>query len=103
MIDLQLKNEIISLLSPYHPNRVGVFGSYARGENDEDSDLDLLINFKEKISLLKLVQIQHELSDQLQVEVDLITENSLKNPRLKEYILEDLITIFNEEEQPNIS
>ncbi len=102
-MDIELKNNIISLLSSYHPHRVSVFGSYARGENKEDSDLDILISFNEKISLLKLIQIQLELSDELGVEVDLVTENSLKNPRLKKSIFEDLITIFDEEEQPYLS
>jgi hypothetical protein len=71
-----------------------VFGSFARGDNKQGSDLDILIKFKDRISLLKLVQIQQELSDKLSIHIDLITENSLKNPRLKQYIKKDLITIY---------
>ncbi len=76
---------------------IGIFGSYARGQNHKDSDLDILIRFKERLGLLKLVQIQQHLEDQLGIPVDLVTENSLKNPRLKAYIHQDLITIFDEE------
>jgi predicted nucleotidyltransferase len=71
-----------------------VFGSFARGENKKGSDLDVLVQFREQISLLKLVQIEQELGDQLGIPIDLVTENSLKNPRLKEYIIRDLITIY---------
>ncbi len=94
MIDAAIKNQVIELLEPYHPDRIGIFGSYARGENDEDSDLDILIKFKEKIGLLQLVQIQQELSEKLGIEVDLVTEGGVKNPRLKAYIQADLITIY---------
>ncbi len=103
MIDKKLKDSLVENLLPYHPARIGIFGSYARGENKKDSDLDVLISFKEKISLLKLVQIQQELSDILGVEVDLVTENSLQNPRLRKFIDQDLITIFNEEKRPSLS
>ncbi len=81
-------------LLPYHPARISVFGSFARGENNKDSDLDILIKFKDRISLLKLVQIEQELSDMLGIPIDLVTENSLKNPRLKKSIERDLITIY---------
>jgi len=85
MLDFKLKNRVISLLKPHNPLRIGVFGSYARGENSVESDLDLLVSFKDPIGLLKLVQIQHELEDKLGLSVDLVTENSVKNPRLKRY------------------
>ncbi len=96
MIGHKLENQVLSLLLPYQPYRIGIFGSYARGENKKGSDLDILIGFKNRISLLKLVQIQQKLSDELGLEVDLITEGSLKNPLLKKIIEQDLITIFNE-------
>lgn len=98
MIHPQLKYQIIRSLAPYQPERVGVFGSYARGENRKGSDLDILVSFQNRMSLLKLVQIQQELSEHLGIPVDLITENSLKNLRLKKYIYQDLISIWDEKE-----
>jgi len=103
MINKQLIHQIIKSLMPHKAKKIGVFGSYARGENQQNSDLDILISFKNRISLLRLVQIEQELSDTLGIKVDLVTENSLKNPRLKNFIFQDLITIFNEKERPNIS
>lgn len=94
MNDKNLKTRVIDLLAPYQPNRISIFGSYARGEERKGSDLDILIKFKERVSLLELVQIQQELSEKLGIPVDLVTENSIKNPRLKKYIEQDLITIY---------
>ena len=94
MISKELQSQVINTLLPHKPFRIGIFGSYARGEQTADSDLDILIKFEQRISLLKLVQIEQELSDKLGLKVDLVTENSLKNPRLKQYIEQDVITIF---------
>ncbi|MCB9081693.1 MAG: nucleotidyltransferase family protein [Lewinellaceae bacterium] len=93
-MDKELKNQLILNLLPYFPDRIGVFGSFARGDNKEGSDLDVLIKFKDRVSLLKLVQIEQELSDKLGIPIDLVTENSIKNPLLKKYINKDLITIY---------
>jgi len=93
-MDKALQSKLLSLLLPYHPLRVGIFGSYARGEQNHESDLDILIQFRDRISLLTLVQIEQDLSDELGIPIDLVTENSLRNPRLKQYIYNDLITIY---------
>lgn len=103
MVNEQIRNRVIKSLLHYHPEKIGIFGSYARGENRKDSDLDILISFKDKVSLLRLVQIEQKLSDELGIKVDLITENGLKNPRLKNFIYKDLITIFDEKERPDLS
>lgn len=93
-VNKELHTKLLHHLLPYDPVRIGVFGSFARKENKKGSDLDILIKFKDKISLLKLVQIEQELSDKLGIPIDLVTENSLKNQRLKKYIEKDLITIY---------
>jgi predicted nucleotidyltransferase len=103
MIDQKLITRLVTLLLPYHPARIGIFGSYARGENKKGSDLDILIHFQDRISLLRLVQIQQALTDELGIMVDLVTENSLKNPLLKKSIYQDLIQIFNEAKEPAVS
>jgi predicted nucleotidyltransferase len=52
------------------------------------------VKFKETLSLLDLAKIHRELSQILGKEVDLVTESSLKNERLKKYIYDDLKIIF---------
>ncbi|TNE81129.1 MAG: nucleotidyltransferase [Bacteroidetes bacterium] len=74
------------------PTLVGVFGSYARGEENEKSDLDILIDFEKNVHLLELIGLEQELSDLLGIKVDLITLRSV-NASLKPYIESDLIRL----------
>ena len=85
---------IINYLKPYNPERIGIFGSFARREQTATSDIDILVKFRETISLLDLVKIHRELSQILGREIDLVTEASLKNERLEKYIYKDLKVIF---------
>jgi uncharacterized protein len=90
----EINSNIINYLRPYNPVRIGIFGSFARKEETANSDIDILVNFKETISLLDLARIHRELSLILGKEIDLVTESSLKNERLKKYIYNDLKIIF---------
>ena len=56
---------IVSYLKSYNPEFIGLFGSFARGDNSDDSDIDILIRFQSTHSLLKLVKIENELSELL--------------------------------------
>jgi len=90
----QHQTEIIKKVTKkYKPKSIGVFGSYARNEQNKKSDLDILIDFDEDLNLLELIGIEQELSEKLKVKVDLITKRSL-NKNLKEYIEEDLIQLL---------
>lgn len=71
---------------------IGIFGSYARGEQQTGSDLDILIDFPNRVNLLEIVALEEELSQKLGIKVDLVTLKSV-NPQLKPYIEEDLIKI----------
>jgi len=90
----EINSKIISYLSQYGPERIGIFGSFARQEENEDSDIDILVKFKETISLLDLVRIHRELSALLGKKVDLVTEQALKNNRIRKSIYNDLRIIF---------
>ncbi len=91
MISQTQKKIVLEHLSPIKPLKVAVFGSYARGENKADNDLDILIHldYTYPISLLKLAGIEQNISDALGVSVDLVTEKSL-SPYLRPYIEKDL-------------
>ena len=62
----------------YQITSLGVFGSYVRGEARPDSDLDLLVEFRETPSLLEFTYLENELSDLLRVKVDLVMKSALK-------------------------
>lgn len=74
---------------------IGIFGSFARGESTADSDVDLLVRFSKKKSLLDLVRIERELSAVLGRKVDLLTEASI-SPYLKERIKAELEVVYEE-------
>ncbi len=65
-----------------------IFGSVARGEDTALSDLDLLVTFQEPPTLFQLVELEHFLSDQLGIRVDLVLKEDLK-PDLRERILRE--------------
>ncbi|AAB99218.1 TPA: nucleotidyltransferase family protein [Methanocaldococcus jannaschii] len=81
------------LKEKYKVKSIAIFGSYAREEQKETSDIDILIDYYEPISLLKLIELENYLSDLLGIKVDLITKNSIHNPYVKKSIEEDLIYI----------
>jgi uncharacterized protein len=89
-----LDNIIISTLKEFNPEKIGIFGSFARNENTPGSDLDILVKFKDGITLLQLIKLENSLSEKLNVKVDLVTEGAITNKKLKEYILKDLRIIY---------
>jgi uncharacterized protein len=90
----EIKNIILSYLKEFNPIKVGIFGSYARGDNKKGSDIDILVEFKESPSLLTLIKLENDLSEILSVKVDLVTTGALKNKRIKNSIKKDLINIL---------
>jgi predicted nucleotidyltransferase len=90
----EIKNIILSHLKEFNPIKVGIFGSYARGDNKQGSDIDILVEFKEAPSLLTLIKLENDLSEILGFKVDLVTPGALKNKRIKKSIKKDLINIL---------
>jgi len=72
---------------------MGLFGSFARGEARENSDIDILIDFKNKKSLMEIGGIQYDLQEELGRPVDFVSRENLK-PELKKYILRDLKVLY---------
>jgi len=71
---------------------LGIFGSYARGEQRSGSDLDVLVTFEQPVTLFDLVRLENELTDQLGVEVDLVTKDSLK-PQIESRVTDNLVFV----------
>jgi len=90
----EIKNIILSHLKGFNPSKVGIFGSFARGDNKKGSDIDILVEFKVAPSLLTLIKLENDLSEILGVKVDLVTTGALKNKRIKKSIQKDLINIL---------
>jgi predicted nucleotidyltransferase len=75
----------------YNIKRIGIFGSVARGEADELSDIDILVEFDKPIGL-DFVLLADEIENILGVKIDLVTENAIK-PKMFEFIKQDLIYV----------
>jgi len=80
--------QIIPVLKRFGVKRASLFGSSARGEDREDSDIDILVEFEAGKSLLDLAGLKIELEELLGRRVDLLTFNSL-HPLLKDKILKE--------------
>ena len=89
----EISKIIISYLKDYNPRKIGNFGSFAWNENEKESDIDILVDFRKKVNLLDLVGIEFDLSELLGLKVDLVTERSI-NTKLKKYIYKDLKVIY---------
>jgi predicted nucleotidyltransferase len=73
-----LRQHLPRLTQKYNINYLGIFGSYIRSEQKEDSDLDILVEFSKEPDLLEFIGLKQELSEILGVEVDLVMKNALK-------------------------
>lgn len=79
-------DDILSQLRALQPDlkrrnpirEMGVFGSYVRGEQREDNDLDVLVEFDDVIGLFDYVGLQQDLSDAVGVKVDIVDRSTLK-------------------------
>jgi hypothetical protein len=89
----KIKEIILPILRNYGVIRAGIFGSAARGKMTDKSDIDLLVEIKEDLSLLDFVGLKIELEETLGRKVDLVEYGTIK-PLLKEKILKDHLAIL---------
>ena len=95
-----LSQKVIPVLKPY-VKRISVFGSFARGEQTQRSDIDLLIALKTSdkrpvLGLFEFIKLEQELEQKLGCEVDLVTEEGL-NLHRKPSIEKDRVVLYEEE------
>ena len=97
MISELQKNIIINTIMPFNPVRIGIFGSVARGESTENSDIDILYQLKNSVGLFNIVRMKDSLEEKLNKKVDLVSEKYI-HPKLRPYVLNDLKIIYSNEE-----
>jgi len=96
-LSFQYFKETLESLKPnlrekFKVKTIGFFGSYVRGEQKSSSDLDILVDFYEPISLFRFIELEDFLSQRLGVKVDLVMRDALK-PRIKDSILNEAIYV----------
>jgi hypothetical protein len=82
----QLKGEI---RSRFHVIRIGIFGSVARGEQVDSSDIDILVEFSQPVGFFTFLELEEFLSDHLEAPVDLVTPDALK-PLIRDRITSEV-------------
>ncbi len=91
-----IKNSLISLKPylqrKYNISSIALFGSYAREEQTDKSDIDILVDFKKTPDLLTFIEIEEFLKEKLKTTVDLIPQRKLK-PQIKSQILNEAIKL----------
>ena len=91
----EFRRKASPILERYEVRYAGVFGSVARSEDAPESDVDVLVDLKQPVSLLKFFALNDELETALGCRVDLVTRNSL-NPHVKPFALKELQTVYEE-------
>ena len=80
------------LSTEYNIKYIGIFGSYVKGEETKDSDLDILVEFSKTPGLFKLIKCENYLTSLLGVKVDLVLKNTVK-PYIGKRILEEVVSV----------
>lgn len=83
---------VIELQQRYQTERLGVLGSYVRGEQNKNSDMDVLVEFFEPVGFFTFLGLEEYLENLLGVNVDLVTKNALK-PGIKKRILGEVLYV----------
>ena len=91
-IEAVLRERREELARDYGVAQIGVFGSCARGEAGEGSDVDILVEFERPIGFFKFLDLEERLGEWLGARVDLVTRASLK-PRIGERILSEVVML----------
>jgi predicted nucleotidyltransferase len=86
--------KLADLLKEQGAVKIAVFGSYVKNDENPESDIDVIVDFIDKKTLLDLVRIERELSDSLGVKVDLLTEKSI-SPYMIETIKNEMRVIYS--------
>ena len=94
MILQSLLHSITPILKKHSVAHASVFGSFARGTEQPDSDLDILVQLPDRTSLFDVVRLELELEDKLGRKVDIVTSDTHLHPIIQERILLEQVVIF---------
>ena len=87
-----LRDYLLELREEHGVKSLALFGSYVRGEEEELSDLDILVEFSRVPDLFEFVALKHRISDLLGIKVDLVMKSALR-PSIEERIAEDIVMV----------
>ena len=82
----EIKKVVAEIAPKYNLKKVTLFGSRANGNNHEDSDIDLIVDFPEGTTLLKHISLKHTLEDIFNLSVDVVSRGGLKGSLIENEI-----------------
>ncbi len=89
----QIKEKIVPVLKESGVKKSALFGSYVRGQEKPESDIDILVDLPPSMSLFDVIALQNRLEKELNKKIDLVEYSAIK-PRLRDYILNEQIQII---------
>ncbi|MDP6154757.1 MAG: nucleotidyltransferase family protein [Candidatus Thermoplasmatota archaeon] len=92
----EIREKIVEMLRGFGVKRIALFGSFVRGDLSEGSDVDILVEFSERKSLLDIVRIERELSEFIGIKADLLTEKSI-SPYMLDRIRSEMQVVYSAE------
>ncbi len=87
-IQKEIHKQLPLLKTKYHVKRIGIFGSFIRGEQKKKSDIDLLVEFETPIGFFDFIRLENLLSRSLHKKVDLVSKKAIKSAIKKEIFKE---------------
>lgn len=88
----QLRDMRDELRERYHVRSIGIFGSYSRSHQTEQSDLDLVVEFDRPIGMMAFVHLKNLISDRLNIRVDLVTPDGL-HPLIRDQVMHEVMYV----------
>jgi len=89
-----IKKKLVPILKRSKVTKAGIFGSYARGEQDGESDVDILIEINDKVGLVEFIGLKMAIQELLGKRVDLVEYDTIR-PEIRENIIGDEISILS--------
>lgn len=86
------REDIVKITKKYGAKNVRVFGSMSRGEEDMDSDLDIIVEMEQGSSLLDIIAIKQDIEELLGRKVDVVTEASI-SPYIRDEVLKEAVSL----------
>jgi len=87
------KDLIIKIAKQHGVTSLSFFGSAAKGEEHQSSDIDLLVDFEQGRSLLDLVRLERELKEEFKIDFDVLTPSSL-HPKIRERVEKEKVSLY---------
>lgn len=89
---MKYQSDVVPILRRYGVTKAALFGSVARGDDGDKSDVDILVKIGKTMNLMDFVGMKNELEEKLGKKVDLVQFDKIK-PTLKSYIMRDVLPL----------